>query len=239
VNVVRIVSILEPTIDDLPLAAIPELGQFRQLANRLHLYEWMKNLNPAKSVDPDNGTNAGAPNEGSDLQLKTLLNLFYSERSAAGAFTKVAVESLPAVAKNLLAHDHHMTVTLEQHHGCPVDVHVIESKTDDGRYSRKITLTRQSDDAVVMFGLVRMDRTVFSDEVRNEIESQRTPLGRVLIENDVLRSVRLMQLYRIESPQDLADALGIKAGAVCFGRTAMIYCDGAEAIELLEIVPGE
>ncbi len=174
-----------------------------------------------------------------DPQLNALLNLFYSNGSIAGSFANVSAELLTPVAAKLLAHDHHMTVTLEQHHGCPVDVHVIESKTEDGRYSRKITLTRQSDDAVVMFGLVRMDRTVFSDEVRNEIESQRTPLGRVLIENDVLRSVRLMQLYRIESPQDLADTLGIKAGAVCFGRTAMIYCDGAEAIELLEIVPGE
>ena len=203
----------------------------------------MKNLNPAKSVDPDGtnagGTNAGAQSEGSDLQLKTLLDLFYSESSAAGVFTKVTAESLTAVAAKLLAHDHHMTVTLEQHHGCSVDVKVIESKTEGDHYSRKIILTRQSDDAVVMFGLVRMDRTVFSDEVRAAIESQQTPLGRVLIDNDVLRSVRLMQLYRIESSQDLADLLGIDAGAVCFGRTAMIYCDGAEAIELLEVVPGD
>ena len=200
----------------------------------------MKNLNPAKSIDSDNGTNsASAKSEDLDPQLNTLLNLFYSKSSVAGSFAKVSAELLTPVAAKLLAHDHHMTVTLEQHHGCPVDVHVIESKTDGDRYSRKITLTRQSDNAVVMFGLVRMDRTVFSDEVRDEIESQRTPLGRVLIENDVLRSVRLMQLYRIESPQDLADSLEMEAGAVCFGRTAMIYCDGAEAIELLEIVPAD
>jgi len=82
-----------------------------------------------------------------------------------------------------------------------------------------------------------MDREVFAEPVRAEIESQRTPLGRVLIENDVLRSVKLMQLYRIEVAGDLAEAFGVEPGTVCFGRTAMIYCDGAEAIELLEIVP--
>jgi chorismate-pyruvate lyase len=129
-----------------------------------------------------------------------------------------------------------MSVTLEAHHGCPVDVRVIESKTDGDLYSRKITLTRQSDDAVVMFGLVRMDRTVFSDEARDEIESQRTPLGRVLIENGVLREVKLLDLYRIEASGDLAESFKIESGSVCFGRTAMIYCDSEPAIELLEIV---
>ena len=132
-----------------------------------------------------------------------------------------------------------MTVTLEEHHGCPVDVHVLESRIEGDHYARKITLTRQSDDSVVMFGIVRMDRTVLAEAVRDEIESQRTPLGRVLIENNVLRSVKLLNLYRIEASEDLAGSFGVDAGSVCFGRTAMIYCDEAEAIELLEIVPGE
>lgn len=198
----------------------------------------MKKLKPAKPIDDERETNgADGCGEDSDRQLGGLLDLFYSKGSATGSFEKVSAEMLTPVAAKLLAHDHHMTVTLEQHHGCSVDVHVIESKTDGDRYSRKITLSRQSDNAVVMFGLVRMNRTVFEDDVRDEIESQRTPLGRVLIENDVLRSVRLLQLYRIESSEDLADSLGIEVGTVCFGRTAMISCDGAEAIELLEIVP--
>lgn len=194
----------------------------------------MKNLNPAKSVNA-----ADASNENSDRQLDSLLNLFYAADSLPGQFTQVSVESLTPVAADLLAHDHHMTVTLEQHHGCPVDVHVLESRIDGDHYTRKITLTRQSDDAVVMFGLVRMDRTVFGEAVRDEIESQRTPLGRVLIDNDVLRSVKLMRLYQIQPSGDLADSFGVNMGSVCFGRTAMIYCDGAEAIELLEIVPAE
>jgi len=140
-------------------------------------------------------------------QLDTLLGLFYSTESRPGSFTEVAADSLPSLAAILLAHDHHMTVTLEQHHGCLVDVHVMESKVQGDHYTRKITLSRQSDDTVVMFGVVRMDRTVFAADVLEEIESRRTPLGRVLIENDVLRSVKLLSLYRIEASGDLSSSL--------------------------------
>ena len=118
--------------------------------------------------------------------MHELLDLFYSSTCKIGTFKKLGVESLTPLAADLLAHHHHMTVTLEQHHGCPVNVHVIEAQTEGDGYARKIKLTRQSDDAVVMFGVVRMDRTVFTDEVRAEIESQQTPLGRVLVENNVL-----------------------------------------------------
>ena len=193
----------------------------------------MKNLNPAKSHNvSEDGVVAC-----SEEQRHGLLELFYSTTCTLGTFTKLGVESLTPLAADLLAHHHHMTVTLEQHHGCPVDVHVIEAQTEADGYARKIKLTRQSDDAVVMFGIVRMDRSVFSDEVRDEIESQRTPLGRVLVENNVLRLVKLLGLYRIEASGELAESFGVEVGSVCFGRTALIYCDGSEAIELLEIVP--
>jgi chorismate-pyruvate lyase len=195
----------------------------------------MKNVDSANSVDISEDAIVAC----SDNQMNALLDLFRSASSTNWKFRKVGVESLTADAADLLAHHHHMTVTLEKYHGCPVDVHVLEFHSEGDHYARKIKLTRQSDDSVVMFGVVRMDKTVFSDAVREEIESQQTPLGRVLIENNVLRVVKLLGLYRIEASGDLADSFGVDAGTVCFGRTALIYCDGAKAIELLEIVPGE
>jgi chorismate-pyruvate lyase len=167
---------------------------------------------------------------------KQLLGLFYPANERLGVFAKVSAAALSPLAARLLDHDHHMTVTLEQHHTSPVDVHVLATRTDGNHYSRKIVLTRQSDNQPVMFGLVRMDKTVFADDVRAEIESQRTPLGRVLIENNVLRSVKRMELYRVAVAAELAQQFKLDAGTVCFSRTAMIYCDEAPAIELLEIV---
>ena len=60
----------------------------------------------------------------------------------------------------------------------------------------------------------------------------------MLINHNVLREVRLLDLYRIECGPELAQALSCSLGDICFGRTAIIRCDGQLAIELLEIVAG-
>lgn len=171
-----------------------------------------------------------------DVELDELIDLFYKVPAALGAFTEVGADDLPAPSRHLLAHDHHMTVTVEDFHGCDVDVEVLESRFDDGHYSRKILLTRQSDGQVVMFGIVRLDVSVLSAEVRREIEAQQIPLGRILIDHNVLRSVKLLSLFRIDSGNDLVQCMGLASGTTCYGRTALIYCDGAPAIELLEVV---
>ncbi len=171
-----------------------------------------------------------------DEQMSDLSELFYPTAKKVGRFQKIDAGEMPLQARGLLAHDWHMTVTLEQFHECSVDVQVLQSRHDGDHYSRKILLTRQSDDQVVMFGIVRMNLAVMAPHVREEIESQRIPLGRTLIENNVLREVKLLNLFRIEPDPELRNLLGIKDGQACFGRTALIYCDEQPAIELLEIV---
>ena len=172
----------------------------------------------------------------SAVELEILLKLFFEDGSQLGTFTQTTADQVPEPSRSLLAHDRHMTVTLEQHHDGPVDVKVLATRTDGGRYSRKILLTRQSDDEVVQYGIVRLDMTVLAPQVRKEIEAKETPLGRILIAHDVLREVKLLSLFEIQCGEELAKSLGFATGQVCYGRTALIYCDGVPAIELLEIV---
>ena len=170
------------------------------------------------------------------VDLDSLLNLFFDDLHPLGKFTEVEAEQIVGPSRGKLAHDEHMTVTVEEYHGCPVDVEVLEYRTDGDHYSRKILLRRQSDNRVVMYGLVRLLTTAVSDVVREQIESREIPLGRVLINHKVLREVQLLGLYRIEMGPELASAFGCSEGNICFGRTAIIRCDGCPAIELLEIV---
>jgi len=165
-----------------------------------------------------------------------LIKLFFEDSSQLGEFTEVVADKVPEPSRSLLAHDHHMTVTVEEHHQSPVDVVVLQSRTDGDHYSRKILLTRQSDDKVVQYGIVRLNLAVLSPEVRAEIEAKQIPLGRILINHDVLRVVKLLSLFEIKCGPDLAKGIGFEEGQTCFGRTALIYCDGSPAIELLEIV---
>jgi chorismate-pyruvate lyase len=168
--------------------------------------------------------------------LAALAGLFYPSLAALGSFDAVNFEELPPAYRRLLAHRHHMTVTVEEFHRTPVNVRVLEAKTVAGEYSRKILLTRKSDGQVVQFGIVRLKPEFLSEVVWREIESQRTPLGRVLIEHNVLREIELLALWRVSPGNDLRRGLGMATDKITYGRTAIIHCDGRPAVELLEIV---
>ncbi len=167
--------------------------------------------------------------------LSTLVALFYENPAELGTFEQVSAAEIPTPYRELLAHHAHMTVTMEEFHGSPVDVRVLATRHDGSRYSRKILLSRQSDGRVVQFGIPRLNLNFLSDEVRAEIESQRTPLGRVLIKHNVLREVELVALWRVRMGGDLARLFSRPAGEVVYGRTALIHLNGEPAVELLEI----
>jgi len=167
------------------------------------------------------------------------VDIFYPSIDVLGAFEEVRADAIPDVCRTLLDHNEHMTVTVEAHHRSPVNVTVLESHSTDCHYSRKILLTRQSDGKVVQFGIVRLNLDYLGPQVRQEIESQQTPLGRILIEHDVLRTVKLLSLWKIFPGDDLQKMFGLHAAKTCYGRTALIYCNGVIAVELLEIVTPE
>lgn len=170
------------------------------------------------------------------VELETLVGLFFSEASELGTFRETKVDAMPEPYRSLLAHEFHMTVTVEKFHSSKVDVKVVTARTDQRLYSRKSLLTRKSDEKVVQYGIVRLNFDVLEEHVVREIESESTPLGRILINNDILRRVKLLSLYEIEAGRELAEYLNVEQGDKVFGRTALIYLNEKPAIELLEIV---
>jgi chorismate-pyruvate lyase len=89
---------------------------------------------------------------------------------------------------------------------------------------------------VVQFGIPRLNTAYLDEEVRREIESEQKPLGRVLIDHNVLREVQFDALWRVQPGPDLCQMFGLATPQTVYGRTALIYCNGEPAIELLEIV---
>jgi len=174
------------------------------------------------------------PPHATDLQ--DLVGLFYERIAELGVFEPMPASSVPAPYQQLLVHDHHMTVTVEAFHHCPVDVSVLALRRDDDSYSRKIVLRRQTDGAVVQFGIVRLFISTLTPEVFREVERASIPLGRVLINHEVLREVACHQLFHVRCGPELAQLFQAPLGSETFGRTALIYCDGRPSIELLEIV---
>lgn len=176
------------------------------------------------------------PFESAKVELDSLVGIFFEDGLSLGSFSEVAANQIPEPYRSLLNHDAHMTVTLEKYHSSQVDIRVLRKQHCQTNYAREILLSRQTDQQVVQYGIVRLNFGYLDEQVQQEIESQQVPLGRVLIEHDVMRQVKLLSLYEINPGPALVEALGIEPESRCFGRTAMIFCNDQPAIELLEIV---
>jgi chorismate-pyruvate lyase len=168
--------------------------------------------------------------------LDALVRLFYQQPAELGRFEELDWHDLERDYRMLLAHDSHMTVTVERFHNGPVDVRVLATKIDGDHYARKILLARQSDGVVVQFGIMRLDFSTVSAAVRGEVESQQTPLGRILIRHKVLTKVHLRKVWKVTPGEDLRGHFNLRPGQITYGRTAVIHLDGEPAVELLEIV---
>lgn len=167
--------------------------------------------------------------------LHTLFQLF-PPSSYLREFDVVPADWVPEPYRKLLVHEHHMTVTVEAHHGSLVDVKVLETKRDGDSYARKILLALQSNGRIVQFGLVRIWLHYCSPAVREAILAEKTPLGRILIEHNVLRRIEPTEYLRVTPGPEMMGWFGLSQPEITYGRLALIHCDGQPAVELLEIV---
>lgn len=193
------------------------------------------------------------------IDIESLIAQFYPEADALASFEQVA--TCPPPFDQLLDHNSHMTVTVEAFHHQQVDVvvHRTCNHLSDGRsvwrgdpelqgagrlriaeqtvaYSREITLVTHNTQKVVQYGLVRLDPSTINRDVWLEIAGEGIPLGRALINHNVLRSVELDRLWKITPGKALAALLETAPDEVVYGRTALIRCNDQPAIELVEIV---
>lgn len=175
----------------------------------------------------------------SAVELEVMAQLYYPTVADLGCFRELSPEDMPPTFRQLLAHDRHMTLAVESFHGCLVNVVVLDSRRTENHYIRKILLTRTSDDEVVMFGIVRIMRCLLEPAIREKVEGEQIPLGRILIEHNVMRNVRLLSLWKVEPGKDIQRLFGMSTPMTCYGRTALLYLDTLPAIELLEIVTPE
>lgn len=184
---------------------------------------------------------AGLSKDDSDVKIEALLEEFYDPENGFAELGRCQSSTdLPSPYDQLLNHHAHMTVTVESHYNEKVDVVVHRhhrTKDSEGDwYVREITLKTHSTGKVVQYGIVRLNVSALAPEVWARIESRQIPLGRVLIEHNVLREVQLCELWKIVAGPALAGFLDAQPGDTVYGRTALIYCDGEPAIELLEVV---
>jgi hypothetical protein len=144
--------------------------------------------------------------------------------------------AVPAPYQGLLVHEHHMTVTVESFYKSLVDVRILTCRQSADDYARKILLVLQSDGRVIQFGIMRIILGYCSPAVQAAIVAGKTPLGRILIEHDVLRRIEPTAYLRVMPGRAMMEWFRLSEPLPTYGRLAYIHCNEQPAVELLEIV---
>ena len=168
--------------------------------------------------------------------LASLCREFAEPVGDASTYAVVSTGDVPPPHHALLVHTEHMTATLARHHGRPVALRVLQFRLDGDYYSREIVLTLADTETIVEYGVVRLDLSVVSEAVRDDIVRRRAPLGDILIRHDVLRRIEPQWYLRFEERSPILGQFGGADVDTAYGRLGTIYCDDAPAIELLEVV---
>jgi len=166
-----------------------------------------------------------------------LLYAFFGD-SALPDIEKIEAEDVPEPYHRLLVHKHHMTVTLEDYHGSPVKVVPWKVQRNGSIYGRKLDLTVESG-RIVMTGVMLINFGYCTKAVQDAVVAESAPLGRILIEHNVLRRIDATAFVRIPAADPLVQRFKLKRPQPAYGRVATIYCDEKPAIDLLEIVAPE
>ena len=152
------------------------------------------------------------------------------------ALKAVSPAQMPQPYRGLLVHEHHMTVTVEKHHGGAVDVRILARRHTGDIYARKILLALHRTGRVVQFGIMKINLRYCNQQVREEIVAGQTPLGRILIQHNVLRRIEPTGFLRVIPDPAMMKWFGLDKPVPTYGRLAIIHCNDQPAVELLEIV---
>jgi hypothetical protein len=166
-----------------------------------------------------------------------LLQAFFGE-SSAPHFEGVSAEDVPQPFRQLLVHHNHMTATLEDYYQSPLRVVPYKVHRNGEVYGRKLDLLIPSN-KVVMTGIMLINFGFCGTEVRDEILAETKPLGRVLIEHNIMREVTATAFVRVPAEEPLLARFQLAKPKATYGRFATIVCDGHPAVDLLEIVAPE
>ena len=166
--------------------------------------------------------------------LLTVLDVFPTDDDFR-SLEVVPAAHVPSPHHGLLVHEHHMTVSVESYHGVPVDVRVLDRRLDGDWYARKILLSLPSG-RFVQYGIVRIDFRLCPAGVREQIVSESAPLGRVLIEHNVLRRIQPLAFLRATPGPNALTWFRLDAPRTTYGRLAYIHCNEQPAVEVLEVL---
>ncbi len=169
-------------------------------------------------------------------ELRALYAFINNPNAETPKATVVCEEDLPKDARALLVHQNHMTIAQQEFHGEPVGVKVLWPVQNGTVYARKSLLFLPSTGRVVQFNIMSIDLDFCTEEMKPEIVAGSIPLGKILIDHNVLRRVSRHGLLCIEPNQEIREVFRLAQTTPVYGRLATIFVNESPAVKLLEVV---
>ena len=169
------------------------------------------------------------------------LDDFYAQQGMIlPVIDSVPGEDVPQPYRSLLVHDDDMTPTLEHFHGGSIHVTVLRRQQRGDFYYREVVLSRDTDNAPVEFGAIKIMLNLFPSTARQAILSERTPLGRILAEHRIRHTSKPKAFLRVESDDFINSALQLTGQQVLYGRRNTLWNPEMKPLaEIVEILPPE
>src|SRR5713226_5200291 len=113
---------------------------------------------------------ASLPNMESVAGMIHALDAFYSQAGlSVPPFSQIEPQEMPEPYKTLLSHRNDMTPTLEKFHGRSIHLRVLNRWRKADEYFRQVVLVLDESDEPVEFGAIKINLTLFSETVREQI----------------------------------------------------------------------
>ncbi len=179
-----------------------------------------------------------APSHVGTVRLLHPLELFYRD-CPLPRVEEVSSENIPEPQHTLLVGTHDMTPTLEEHHGCPISLEVLERLTEPNRISRLVVLRAAGSGEAVEFGAIVIHLSHFPQASRELILGCTLPLGTVLAQEQIPHVGRPVAFIRVEADARIGAALGTLPSRSLYGRRNHIVSPtGLVLADVVEILPG-
>jgi chorismate-pyruvate lyase len=146
--------------------------------------------------------------------------------------------SVPEPYRQLLVHDGDMTPTLESFHAATIHLQVLRREKRSTVYLREVVLLTDSTNKPVEFGAIKIFLDLFPVGARNDILSERLPLGTILAKYKIHHTSRPKAFLKIESDEFINRALGLSGKHTLYGRrNTLSNPEGEPLAEIVEILP--
>ena len=156
---------------------------------------------------------------------------------ALPAVKAIQPDDIPMPYRSLLVHTNDMTLTLERHFGGRVLLRPLSTFLHGHWYFRRVLLAQEYTGRPVEMGAIRIQVSVFSKHVRQQILANEIPLGRLLRDGGVQYESRPKAFLAVTPNSEMMGVFWMRESRTLYGRRTEMIHEGAKIGDIVEILP--